>query len=333
MAANRLKRAALLMALAAASWSSVPAQSQQTPYRAFGSQPFWFLEIRGGQLLYDSGNDPEIVVPTPRREPRRNGYRYRARGLIVTVQHRPCEEEDAVIYADTVRVTAHGYTVRGCGGAAIGGDIQEPGERAAPEIFSALGTEPFWGVTVANDRIVYDPSEGEDVSAPTPPRQATSDGYRWQARRITVEVANRACSDGMSNNVYPAEVKVFVNGARLTGCGGYDFTQSLSGTAWQIVNVNLNDVSGDAYRIEFTGDRISGRAGCNRFNGTYSRRDDRTIVVGALATTRMACPEPQMEHERAVLEMFTLPVRLSYSVPGTITLGNELGGIMLTQVR
>jgi len=209
---------------------------------------------------------------------------------------------------------------------------QAPGSPAG-QPFHAIGTEPFWGVSVADGRILHDPSDGEDVSVPAPARQETRNGYRWRTGRITVEVTSRPCSDGMSNNVYPADVKVFVNGTRLLGCGGYDFTGELAGSAWRIVNVNLTDVSGDHYRLEFTGDRITGRAGCNSLSGPYSRRDRTTLAVGPVTATRMACPEPRMEHERAVLEMFTEPVRLSYSEPDTLAIGNELGGIVLRRIR
>ena len=198
--------------------------------------------------------------------------------------------------------------------------------------FHGLGTEPFWGVSVGDGRILYDALDGEDVSVRAPPRAETPAGYRWQTRRITVEVTHEACSDGMSMNVYPRDMKVNVDGRDLIGCGGYDYRDDLTGSRWQIVNVTFSEVAGEAYRLEFTENRVSGRAGCNRFSGSYRRTGDNELEFGPLAVTRMACPEPQMEHERAALEIFTSKARLIFSRPGTVALTNELGGLLLQRL-
>ena len=195
--------------------------------------------------------------------------------------------------------------------------------------FHGLGTEPFWGVSVGDGRLIYDAMDGEDVSVAAPRRAETPGGYRWQTPRITVAVTHEACSDGMSMNVYPGDMKVTVDGRELLGCGGYDYRDDLAGSRWQIVNVTFEEVAGEAYRLEFTENRVSGRAGCNRFSGSYRRTGDNELEFGPIAVTRMACPEPQMEHERAALEIFTTKARLIYSRPGTVALTNELGGLLL----
>lgn len=45
--------------------------------------------------------------------------------------------------------------------------------------------------------------------------------------------------------------------------------------------------------------KVWGRLGCNRFTGTY-KQDGLSLVFGPLATTRMACPEPNMKTEARV---------------------------------
>ena len=87
-------------------------------------------------------------------------------------------------------------------------------------------------------------------------------------------------------------------------------------------------VSGGEYFIEFGADRLSGRAGCNRFSGTYSITGDR-LAVGPLATTRMACPEPAMRHERRVLEILRGPVTISRRVGTGLVLTGNGGSIRL----
>ena len=211
--------------------------------------------------------------------------------------------------------------------------VNQAALQPAPEgSFHALGTEPFWAVSVANGRIEYDVMDGKRFSVPAPQRENAPGGWIWRTPRITVHVVVRPCSDGMSTRVYPADVKIAVAGMNWLGCGGYTLDDSLAGSAWQIVQIDEEEVSGAAYRLEFTGDRISGRAGCNRFSGPYRRGEHGAVTFGPLATTRMACPEPAMAHERTVLALLGNNSYLTYALPGTLAIGNEEGGILLRRL-
>jgi len=77
----------------------------------------------------------------------------------------------------------------------------------------------------------------------------------------------------------------------------------LPATSWTLVGIGGSEPAGDAKpTIAFapTGGTVSGNAGCNTFNGAVTI-DGSTITFGPLATTRMACPEPQMAVESAYL--------------------------------
>ena len=50
--------------------------------------------------------------------------------------------------------------------------------------------------------------------------------------------------------------------------------------------------------------KVWGRLGCNRFTGTYTQ-DGAALTFGPLATTRMACPEPNMKTEARVSAALT----------------------------
>ncbi|HEV7660726.1 MAG TPA: META domain-containing protein [Allosphingosinicella sp.] len=90
--------------------------AQPGAYTAGGSEPFWGLEIAGGQMTYEPGDDRRLIAATPRRRPIRNGYRYVTRIFTVEIRHVRCEDEGERVHSDTVRVTANGTTVWGCGG-------------------------------------------------------------------------------------------------------------------------------------------------------------------------------------------------------------------------
>lgn len=171
------------------------------------------------------------------------------------------------------------------------------------EPFRARGNEPFWSVTVANGRMTYERAGARGFSVREPTPEGTEIGHIWRTPRLTVEVMHQRCSDGMSDNVYPSDVRVTVDGEALSGCGGEPYRDELADSHWQIVEIDGSAVDGEAYRLSFADGRISGQAGCNRFNGTYFRGDEGDLDVTGLAVTRMACPEPRMSHERFVLRL------------------------------
>jgi heat shock protein HslJ len=92
------------------------ALAQPGAYTASGSEPFWRLEIAGGRVTYEPGDDSRLTAATPPRRPIRNGYRYVTRHFTVEVRHVRCEDEGERVHSDTVRVTANGNSVEGCGG-------------------------------------------------------------------------------------------------------------------------------------------------------------------------------------------------------------------------
>lgn len=77
----------------------------------------------------------------------------------------------------------------------------------------------------------------------------------------------------------------------------------LAGTAWR--PVPFSGQAGSPENPVFIafegGDRVSGFAGCNRFTGSYQQNGG-TLVIGPLATTRMACAPDVMEREQWFLK-------------------------------
>ena len=87
------------------------------------------------------------------------------------------------------------------------------------ESYRALGTEPFWSITIANGRMTYASPEG-GFSVRAPRGEELGDGRIWETRRITLHIWHQDCTDGMSNNIYPQGVRAIVEGRGLSGCGG-----------------------------------------------------------------------------------------------------------------
>jgi heat shock protein HslJ len=55
-------------------------------------------------------------------------------------------------------------------------------------------------------------------------------------------------------------------------------------------------------RFRFEGGQMSGSTGCNHIRGTYQVEGSALNLADGLASTRMGCPGPLMEQERAILE-------------------------------
>lgn len=99
-------------------------------------------------------------------------------------------------------------------------------------------------------------------------------------------------------------------------------SQDLAGTSWQVTAYNngqeavVGVLEGTTPTIEFGADgQLSGTAGCNRVIGSYSTTDG-TIELGPLATTQMACPEPEGVMDQETRLVAALESAATYHVEG-----------------
>ncbi len=87
-------------------------------------------------------------------------------------------------------------------------------------VYRALGTEPFWGLTIDERQMVFTQPDAQPVTQPTPRVIVGFAGEIYQTPRIHVNIVHAQCSDGMSDRVYRDKVQVDVDGRRFNGCGG-----------------------------------------------------------------------------------------------------------------
>jgi heat shock protein HslJ len=95
-----------------------------------------------------------------------------------------------------------------------GPPVDQPGYRA-------IGTEPFWDLTIGRDMVFTD--RGNDVGPVVQPTPRPINGFAgeiYQTPRINVNIVHAPCSDGMSDRTYPDKVQVRVDGRAYEGCGG-----------------------------------------------------------------------------------------------------------------
>jgi len=152
------------------------------------------------------------------------------------------------------------------------------------------------------------------------------------------------CSDGMSDVKHPFTARVSLpDGRFLAGCCRIPAARNatpapaarIDGPTWNLVGLPGHDSSalGGAKRpvtARFEAGRISGFSGCNRFMGGYTVDRDK-LVIGTLAGTMMACPEPEMALERAVHGALTGTFRYAISAD-RLTLTPESGAPLVFQM-
>lgn len=91
-----------------------------------------------------------------------------------------------------------------------------------------------------------------------------------------------------------------VSGLVAAACASSAPSVALSDTRWTVASINGQAVAESAPTIEFSGDRISGSGGCNRYFGGYEITGAETIVIRGVGSTEMACePAEIMTREQA----------------------------------
>ena len=228
----------------------------------------------------------------------------------------------------------------GLAGCAMDGAPPPEGAPAPPAVepYRAVGTEPGWALTIGGGEMAYVGDYGEThIAVPTPDPRTTFNGHRYETPRLTVDVTHSACSDGMSDRRYPDTVMVITDAKTVHGCGGLtpagETGSMLAGTHWEIEANNGRSVQLDRpTNIEFTSDRIQGRAGCNSFGGRY-RVTDGVLATSQVISTKMACIGGGMEVENAFFAIIAEPATLQEqghrlvvsSNAGTVTLRQVVG--------
>ncbi len=93
----------------------------------------------------------------------------------------------------------------------------------------ALGTEPFWGVEIKPDEVVFTGVDRPEFRAPNPGARiqgavAVIAAKDAAGAEIVITLRPDQCSDGMSDFVYPMNAEVAFAGETLKGCAASQTT-------------------------------------------------------------------------------------------------------------
>ena len=210
-------------------------------------------------------------------------------------------------------------------------NVPPVGQPAPIGAYKALGTEPFWSLTIGPRELVF-----EEMNMPAPIVQPTPRpiigiaGEIYRTPRIDANVVHARCSDGMSERIYADTVQVTVDGRRFEGCGGGAVSPAtLADTNWQVSAINGRPVPApNNFYLLFETGRLSAKFGCNGLGADYRQAGD-TITAGPVMATRMACADMSFETQgSAILER---PMRMTWAGGDRLTLSNGAGSIELTR--
>lgn len=108
--------------------------------------------------------------------------------------------------------------------------------------------------------------------------------------------------------------------------------ETLQDTAWI-----LQDIDGQALNtgydisLAFSGTKVSGFGGCNRYRGVYEAKPDNGIEVGFIMRSKKACHEEDRSQNEDKL-MGRLETAQTYVInDGTLVIKGELGSLGLTR--
>ncbi len=197
-----------------------------------------------------------------------------------------------------------------------------PDTVAAAPLERAVGTEPFWSLTITPGAMEFRTPEG-GWTAPAPRRESIDGGRRYVSSRdgeaIVATFVEQPCSDGMSDQTYPLTVTLVVGETTWRGCGG-DPATLLHG-AWTVVEVaGAPVVAGSPVTLTFAPDgQIAGSTGCNSYGGAYTVHGE-GLRLGPVHATKRACEPAVMTVEGAFLGVLDQVRAFGLEADGTLVL-------------
>jgi heat shock protein HslJ len=159
--------------------------------------------------------------------------------------------------------------------------------------YRALGTEPFWDLTIEHGTMFFDHGGEVTAKAKSYTARPSFNGWRYVANEMTVDVTFAECSDGMSEYSYKDSVIVMVGDRKYEGCGGGILPpDDMEKTSWRVVSINGAEVAREREAVvSFENGRMSGSIGCNRLGAEYGYKDKK-LSFGPMMSTKMGCPDP-----------------------------------------
>ena len=287
--------------------------SGETTYRAVGTEPFWDLEIGRELIFTDRGNNVSVSQSAPQPIQGTAGPIYRTNRLEVNIVHRQCSDGMSDrSYPDTVDVRVDGrQRYRGCGGPIAYFNQTDEGEQ--PRYPQQGSPRPGY------------PAPGDSYAQPYP-----GPGTPYGQPYPTPGAPYGQPYPGAARPTYPPPGAPYAQpGYPMPGAPQGMPVVNLTGTNWRVLSINGTPTPRSNFYVNFMPEQLGAKFGCNSLSGNYAQAGS-ILSVGAIAATRMACPDMGFENQGT--RILRLPLTIS-GIGERITLSNEQGRIELVRAR
>lgn len=211
-------------------------------------------------------------------------------------------------------------------------EVAETAEPAAlpPGLWRAQGNEPGWVLTLDGEMMALNYNYGAgSVTLPQPEAADIEGGMQWTSEggAMMVTALKTVCADNMTGMPYPAIVTVDYDGQTFRGCGGSP--KSLLAGDWTIRSINGEAViadSGASMTFDANAEQISATAGCNMIGAPFLLTGE-SLTFGPARSSMMACDDPLMAQERALVDTLGAVSAFSIGDDGALTLSGAGGTI------
>ena len=192
------------------------------------------------------------------------------------------------------------------------------------------GNEPFWSLTLGPEGFTYADAEGTTLHGPATAPVTDKGAWLYDTPAGLLTLTGEPCRDSMSGMPYPYTATLDRNGQSLPACAG-DPAALLQGD-WTATALNGAPLpEGVTVTLSFADGRIAGNSGCNRYTGAFTLTGE-GLSIGPLVATKMACPPPVMDTERATFAALSATAAFALS-GGTLTLSAPDGTALLAATR
>ncbi len=198
--------------------------------------------------------------------------------------------------------------------------------------YRALGTEPFWSLTVDGKNMLFSHAGKEDVFGKNAVSRPSFNGWRHITETITADVTFAPCSDGMSDRTYKDTVTVMVGKETYKGCGGgVLLPTTLEQTHWRIESINGTRIAPERNAsLSFTDGQMSATIGCNRLGASYTYKG-KSLSFGPVISTKMGCPAPMAHQEFTLANLLSAMKSTEFLSDGSIILTGQGGSSVVLE--
>jgi heat shock protein HslJ len=208
----------------------------------------------------------------------------------------------------------------------------EPPAEAANIGYRALGTEPFWSLTIDGKNMIFSQAGKDDIFGDDTVSRPSFNGWRHVSKAITADITFTPCSDGMSDKTYKDTVTIMVGKRTYKGCGGgVAIPKSLEQTQWRIESINGKVLPPEREAIlSFADDRMSATIGCNRLGASYMFKG-KSLSFGPVMSTKMGCPDAIAAQELTLSQLLGAMKSTEFLSDGAIILTGQDGSSVILE--